>query len=159
MSVCISPLLTIPGTGFNIVQVPGPGAGGSVTNSAYKSIAEELLYEIWQTLLLILAANAPAMTKIISFTIGDGQADTPLAGTSSIQLPALQGQSIVNVNLLVIRNGIELVYSSAVAVKIIRRYNHGGNGGFVFEPASGITFQNGEDYNIFIVGQNTTDQV
>lgn len=148
----MAPLITIPGTGYNIVQVPQ-------ANSAYKSIAEELLYEIWQTLLLIAAANPPAMTKIISFDIGDGQAGTPVAGTTSLEVPALQGQSLVDVNLLVIREGIELRYSSAVQTKDIRRYNHGGNGGFVFEPAGGLSFQAGEHYDIYIVGSNSTDQV
>jgi hypothetical protein len=151
MGVCVTPLVSIPGSNFNTVDVPAS------TNGGYKSYAEKLLYEIWQTLLLIQAANPPTVTKIISFDVGDGQANTPANGTNSIELPAINGQSIVNSNLLVIREGIGLKYSSAVTVKDIRRYNHGGNGGFVFE--GGLTFQNGEHYDIFIVGYNTTDQV
>lgn len=159
MGVCVNSLLTIAGTGFNKVQVPQGGSGGPETAGNYKSIAEELLYEIWQTLLIIAAGGGVTLTKIISFDIGDAQAGTPVAGTTSLELPALQGQSLVNVNLLVVREGIELRYSSAVLVKDIRRYNHGGNGGFVFEPASGLSFQMNEHYDIFIVGSNNTDQV
>lgn len=154
MGICVPPLTAIAGTGFNVVQVPG------APNSAYKSIAEELLYEIWQVLLLILTAlgGAPMTTKI-SFSVDDGQAGSPVNGDTSLQQASMQGISIFNKLLLVIREGIELKYSSPVEVMDIRRFNSAGNGGFVFEPPSGLSFQSGERYNIFIIGTNTTVDV
>lgn len=152
---CPTPLQRISGTNFNVVSVP---AGPEPNYLGYTNYTDQLLYEIWQTLLILAAAaNPPAMTKIISFEIGDGQAGTPANGDTSLEAAAIQGQSLVNVNLLVIREGIELVYSSAVTVNQIRRYNHGGQGGFVFE-AGGLSFQTGERYDIYVVGSNTTDQ-
>jgi hypothetical protein len=71
----------------------------------------------------------------------------------------LQGQSLVNKRLLVIREGIELKYSTPVTVQDIRRFNSGGLGGFVFEPASGLSFQTGEHYDIYIIGIDNNIQV
>lgn len=153
---CPIPLQSIPGSGFNTVEVPAGPAPGYL---GYTNYSDKLLYEVWQTLLLIAAANPPTVTKIISFDVGDGQTDVPVNGDTSLELPSLLGQSLVNQNLLVIREGIELKYSSAVTTKDIRRYNHGGNGGFVFEGASGLSFQEGEHYDIYAVGFNSTDQV
>jgi len=156
---CSTALQLIQGTNFNTVEVPG-GPG-----SYYKDNTDKLLYEIWQTLLLIQAANPPTVTKVISFTIGDGQAGTPINGTNSLEVPALQGQSLVNVNLLVVREGVPLRYTNANGVLTydIRRYNHAGNGGFVFEPASaqggGLQFVTGEHYDLYVVGANTADQI
>ena len=105
------------------------------------------------------SGGLPGVTvPAITFTVGDGQVGTPLAGTNSIELPTLQGQSLFNKQLIVVRAGIELPYGSAVRVNVIRRYNNAGNGGFVFEPASGITFQNGDQYDIYIIGVNNTIQ-
>lgn len=153
--MCPTPLQPIPGTNYNQINVP---AGPAPNFLGYTNYSDQLLYEIWQTLLLLAAANPPAVTKIISFEIGDGQVGTPANGDASLTLPVIQGQSLVNVNLLVIREGIELVYSSAVTVNMIRRYNHGGNGGFVFENASGLFFETGDRYDLYVVGANTTDQ-
>ncbi len=120
----------------------------------------------------ISATNPPAAagsipyfaTGIISFLVGDGQLNVPVGGETSLHvatLPDLNGnpQSIVNANLLVIREGIQLPYSSVGNAGVIKRYNHAGNGGWTFEPASGQSFVVGERYNVFIVGTNFTDQV
>lgn len=148
---CVPPLGSIPGTGFNTVVVP------DAFNSAYKSINEKLLYEIWQTLLLILAANPPAVTQVISFAVGDGQAGSPVDGDTFIQQPALQGIPIFNKQLLVVRNLGVLDYNSPVAIFDIRRYNSGGLGGFTFE--GGQIFSDGDQYNIYIIGINNTVEV
>ena len=75
----------------------------------------------------------PGVTvPLITFAIGDGQAGTPANGATSLEVATLQGQSLFNKQLLVIREGIELVWSSAVQANIIRRFNSGGLGGFVF---------------------------
>jgi hypothetical protein len=148
---CNVPLDTIIGTGFNTVAVPDePGA-------QYKSVTEQLLYEIWQGILLLLAAtNPPGMVVPITFTIGDGQAGTPANGTTALSAPAIQGQSIVNKTLLVVREGIVLMYSDATTARQIIRINTvGGDGGFSFDPASGLTFQTGESYEILTIGTNT----
>lgn len=150
---CKPPLTSIPGTGFNIVDVPG------VQGASYPNVTDQLLYEIWQTLLLILAANPPAVSIPIIFTIGDGQAGTPIAGTNSIFAPSLQGQSLANKQLLVLRNGIQLEYTNGVTHLDIIRHNNGTNAGFTFDAAgSNLTFQTGENYQIFIIGINTTNE-
>lgn len=146
---CRNPLLSIGGTGFNQVLVPQDG-------SSYNDAADKLLYEIWQTLLLIAAANPPASMTPILFTIGDGQVGTPVAGTSSLFVPALQGQPINNKQMLWFRNGILLQYSNGVTPLQIIRHNNGVNAGFDFDPASGLTFQPGESYQGFIIGTNNT---
>jgi hypothetical protein len=152
---CNVPLSIVNGTGENTVAVPGdPG-------SQYKSITEQLLYEIWQTLLLILAGSGGLpVTKIVSFTIGDGQAGTPANGTTSLVVAGLiQGQSLTDKNLLVIRNGIELKYSTGVSHNDIIRLNTTGvSGGFEFDAAgSALDFENGDVYDIYVVGINTSN--
>lgn len=104
--------------------------------------------------------NLPGVTvPLVSFTIGDGQAGTPANGSTSLQVVTLQGQNLVNKQLLVIREGIELKYSSPGSVQNIKRYNFGGDGGFNFEPTSGLSFFTGEHYDIYITGINNTTQV
>lgn len=148
---CKPTLEMIDGTGFNRVAVPGQ------EGAEYTAITNQLLYEIWQSNLLILAAlNPPGMTTPIAFTIGDGLAGTPLDGTTSLHSPIIQGQSIVNKTLLVLRNGIQLQYSNGTTPLQIIRFNDGTDGGFDFDPASGLTFATGESYQIFVIGSNTT---
>lgn len=149
---CKTPLITIPGTGYNHVSVPGPGSKG------YTSITDEILYEIWQTLLLILAAqNPPGVNPIIKFTIGDGQVGTPVTGTTSLHVSMIQGVSLINKDYLVIREGIALRYSTAVTHNDIVRFNDGAAlGGFDFDGTSGLSFQTGEEYMIVVTGTNTT---
>lgn len=148
---CSNGLDNIPGTGYNNVDVPGPNSRG------YASNTEKLLYEIWQTLLLILAGqNPPGMAKVIKFTIGDGQAGTPVAGTTSLHAMLLQGVNLANKTLLVVRETIPLDYSTSTVPAQIIRFNDGTNGGFDFDPASGLSFQTGESYNIYVVGIDTT---
>ncbi len=104
--------------------------------------------------------NLPGVTvPLVSFTIGDGQAGTPANGTTSLQVVTLQGQNLVNKQLLVIREGIELKYTSPGSIQDIKRWNSGGTGGFNFEGASGLTFFTGEHYDIYITGINNTIQV
>jgi len=148
---CKPPLGTIPGTGFNVVSVP------DVAGSSYNNAADQLLYEIWQTLLLILAALGGGMTtKVVAFTIGDGQVGTPVAGTNSFVVAAFGGVNLGNVELLVLRNGIQLQYSNGVTALQIIRKNTGATGGFQFDAASGLTFQDGESYQLFVTGINNT---
>jgi hypothetical protein len=99
------------------------------------------------------------LNTVITFTVGDGQAGSPVDGQTSLILASIQGQSLVNVQLLVIREGIALNWNSAVQIKDIRRYNHGGLGGWTFEAASGLKFFNGEFFMLFILSVNNTDQV
>lgn len=151
---CRVPLTMIDGTGENVVGVPID------LGSEYTNITQQLLYEIWQTLLLILAASGGiTMTKIASFDIGDGQAGTPVAGTNVLNLANIQGQNLFDVNLLVIREGIELPYSSAVTIKTIRRLNiPATSGGFTFEPGMG-QFNPGEHFDLYVVGANNSAAV
>lgn len=101
--------------------------------------------------------SLPGVTvPLVSFVVGDGQVGTPAAGSSSLEVASMQGQSLFNKQLLVVREGIELLYSTAVQVRNIRRYNSGGLGGFVFEQ--GLTFAQGEGYDIYIIGINNTVQ-
>lgn len=148
---CYVPLTQIDGTGLNSVAVPGtPGA-------EYKSITQQLLYEIWQALLLLIAANPPAMTSVISFSVGDGQAGSPADGDTTLHLAAIQGVPIFNKQLLVVKNLATLDYDSPVATFDIRRYNSGGLGGFTFNAPQKFSF--GDQYNIYIIGLNNTVQV
>lgn len=102
----------------------------------------------------------PAGTNtVITFAVGDGQAGSPVDMQTALIASVLQGQSLVNVQLLVVREGIGLNWNSAVQTNDIRRYNHSGQGGFSFEPASGLKFFSGERYMLFIISKNTTDQV
>lgn len=149
---CPVPLDTIQGSGFNTVAVPGE------LGAQYKSVTEQLLYEIWSTNLLILAANPPAMSKVLSFVAGDGQAGSPAVGAAFLETPALQGETIFNKQLLVVREGIPLLWNQPTGVLgQIRRYNHAGNGGWVFE--GGLVFNAAERYDVYIVSINTTDNV
>lgn len=148
---CLNPLDQVQGTGYNAVAVPGPGTKG------YTSITDELLYEIWQTNLQIIAAlNPPGMVTPIIFTIGDGKAGTPLDGTTSFHASVIQGQNIVDKTLLVLRNSFQMRYYDGVTHYEIIRFNDHVNGGFDMDPASGITFANGDSYQIFVIGANTT---
>lgn len=151
ISACSNYLIPIPGSGYNVVNVPGPNSKG------YTNVTDQLLYEIWQTNLLILAAlNPPGMVIPIEFTIGDGQIGTPVAGTDTLFVPTLQGQALNDKTILVFRNGIQLQYSNAYTNLQIQRLNGGGSGGFMFDPVSGLTFQPGESYQLFVIGINTT---
>ena len=110
--------------------------------------------------ILNLATNIlPGVTApLASFSVGDGQDGVPAGGTS-LQVVTLCNQNIVNKQLLVIREGIELIWTNAVTVNMIRRYNHNGLGGFNFEAASGLSFIPGERYDIYIIGNNFNDEV
>lgn len=145
-TACNVPLTQIAGTGFNTVAVP------ATQGAEYKSITQQLLYEILQGInLLVAAAIPPGMVTPVFFTIGDGQAGTPAAGTSTLHIPALADKEV-----LVLRNGIQLQYSDGITVLQIKRFNDHTNGGFTFEAASGLTFQAGENYQLFPIGLNTT---
>lgn len=150
---CETAVPEIPGTGFNTYPSPSP------FGSTFKNNNNKLLYEILQGINLLVAANPPAMTKIISFTVGE--AGYPADGDVSLEVPILGGQSLVNVNIHVVREGVSLRYSDTDGSTVydIRRYNHAGNGGFVFEAASGLSFVAGEHYDLYVVGANSTDQV
>lgn len=143
---CKPPLQQIAGTGFNTVAVPGQAG------AEYSSITNQLLYEIWQSNLLILAAlNPPGIVAPLIFTIGDGKAGTPANGATALHLPTL-----VNKELLVLRNGIQLQYFDGVTHLQIIRFNDGVNGGFDFDVTSGLFFATGDSYQIFPIGANTT---
>lgn len=145
-TACNEALTQIIGTGFNTVAAPiNEGA-------EYKSITEQLLYEIWQGILLLIAATTPpGMVIPIIFTIGDGQAGTPAVNATAFHVAAL-----ANKEAIVLRNGIQLQYSDGVTALQIIRFNDGVNGGFDFDPASGLSFQAGENYQIFPIGANTS---
>lgn len=99
------------------------------------------------------------INTVITFSVGDGQVGSPVDGQTALTLASMQGQSLINVQLLVIREGIALNWNSAVQTKDIRRYNSGGLGGFTFEAATGLKFFFGEYYMIFVQSINTTVQV
>lgn len=103
-----------------------------------------------------VSAGSAASAAAINFAVDDGQPGSPVNGQTDLIAAMLQGQSLEDVQLLVIREGIALVYNSPVQVNMIRRYNSGGQGGFSFEPASGLAFFSGERYMIFITSNNTT---
>lgn len=150
-TACRVPLTVEPGTGFNNVAVPAS------QGAEYTAITNQILYEIWQTNLLILAATPPAMATVMSFVAGDGQAGSPAIGTNTLQVPALQGQSIINKQLLVIREGIALMWDQPDGtLGQIRRYNTGGNAGWTFEGA--LVFNAGERYDVYITSINSTDE-
>lgn len=147
---CSNGLIPVPGTGYNKVNVPGPNSRG------YTSVTDQLLYEIWQTLLLLLAAqNPPGMVPPILFTIGDGGGITPAAGTTSFR-----SADLLNKEAIVIRNGIQMQYFDGTTHLQIIRFNDGTtNGGFDLDPANpggALTFANGDSYQIFPTGANTT---
>jgi hypothetical protein len=106
------------------------------------------------------AGPLPGVTvPLITFAVGDGQLGTPIDGQASLAVATLQGQSIFNKELLVIREGIALLYDSAIAANEIRRFNSGGLGGWTFEVSSGLLFFLGERYQVYIIGVNNTIQV
>lgn len=146
LNPCSTSLLPIQGSGYNTVDVPGPDSRG------YGNNTDKLLYEIWQVLELILAAqNPPGIVQPIIFTVGDGQSGTPATGDTSYR-----NATVPNKELLVIRNGIQLQYSNGITALQIIRFNDGTDGGFDFDPASGLSFQNGDSFQIFPIGANTT---
>lgn len=101
----------------------------------------------------------PGVTvPLISFTVGDGQAGTPANNATTFEAVTVQGQNIVNKQLLVSRGGILLPWSTGVTANAIKRFNSGGVGGFYFDAASGLSFQTGEQYDIYITGVNNTIQ-
>lgn len=150
---CRTPLLSINGTGNNTVLVPDSVDG---KKASYNDAADKLLYEIWQTLLLILAANPPAMTIPIFFTVGDGQPDTPATGSSSLVLATFGGIPMGNTEFIVFRNGFQMQYSNGITALQIIRKNTGATGGFDIDPVTGITFQPGDSWQLFPIGINTT---
>jgi hypothetical protein len=93
----------------------------------------------------------------MGFAVGDGQDGSPVDGQTSLKVATLVGQPITNTELLVIREGIQLLWNTAIAVNNIRRFNSGGLAGWTFE--GGLSFQAGERYQVFIIGINTTVQV
>jgi hypothetical protein len=98
---------------------------------------------------------------LASFTVGDGQDGVPAGGTS-LQVVTLCGQNIVNKRLLVLREGVELLWTNATTTNDIKRYNHNGLGGFNFDPArpgGQLSFVPGERYDIYIIGNNFNDDV
>ena len=98
---------------------------------------------------------------LASFTVGDGQDGVPAGGTS-LQVVTLCGQNIVNKRLLVLREGVELLWTNATTTNDIKRYNHNGLGGFNFDPArpgGQLSFVPGERYDIYIIGNNFNDNV
>lgn len=112
--------------------------------------------------------NAPAAAQgslpgvsvpFVSFAVDDGQVGSPTNGQTAWIVSTFQGQSIFNKQLLVIREGIELLYKTPVAVNMIRRYNFTGFGGWSFQPASGLFFFSGDRYQVFITGINNTIEV
>lgn len=99
----------------------------------------------------------PGVTvPLITFAVDDGQPGSPVNNQTALIAASLQGQSLVNKQLLPIREGIALLYNSAIAINQIRRYNSGGQGGFSFEVSSGLSFQTGERYQLYIMGINNT---
>lgn len=152
-TACRPSLLSIPGTGSNTVLVPWTV---DQKRASYNDAADKLLYEIWQTLLLILAANPPAMVQPIIFTVGDGQPDTPAAGTTSLVLADFNGIPMGNKEFLVFRNGILMQYSDGITPLQIIRKNTGATGGFEIDPLTGITFQPGDSWQLYPIGINTT---
>lgn len=96
---------------------------------------------------------------VITFAVGDGQAGSPVNNDTTLITASLQGQSLINVQLLVIREGIGLNWNSAIQANDIRRYNHAGQGGFSFEAASGLKFFQDERYMIFVLSINNTDEL
>lgn len=145
-TACNVSLTQIAGTGLNTVAVP------QNVGAEYKSITNQLLYEIWQgILLLVAAAIPPGMTVPIIFRVGDGQAGTPAVGVTTFRRAALADKEV-----LVLRNGIQLQYSDPATALQIIRFNDHTNGGFDFDPASGLSFQNGDTYQMFPIGLNNT---
>jgi hypothetical protein len=103
-------------------------------------------------------SNPPGVTDpFIGFAVDDGQAGSPVNGQTFLRLASLQGQSLVDKQLLVIREAIQLIWNTPVAINNIRRYNSGGLGGWTFE--GGLFFISGERYQLFIIGTNTTIQL
>jgi hypothetical protein len=99
--------------------------------------------------------NPPGVTNpFMGFAVGDGQDGSPSDGQTTLQVATLVGQPIADTELLVIREGIQLLWNTAVAVNNIRRFNSGGLAGWTFE--GGLSFQAGERYQVFIIGINTT---
>lgn len=102
--------------------------------------------------------NPPGVTDpFIGFTVGDGQTGTPVNGQTFLHVASLQGQSLVNKRILVVREGIYLNWNTPGTVNELRRYNSGGLGGWTFE--GGFFFITGERYQIYIIGTDTTVEV
>ncbi len=145
-TACNVPLTQVPGTGFNTYAAP------IVEGAEYKAITNQLLYEILQgILLLVAAAIPPGMVPATLFTIGDGGPVTPVAGTTSFRLASFADKEV-----LVLRNGVQMQYFDGTTHLQIIRFNDHVNGGFDLDPASGLTFQNGDNYQLFPIGLNTT---
>lgn len=102
--------------------------------------------------------NPPGVSiPFIGFAVGDGQPGSPVDGDTSLIAATLQGQSLIDVQILAIREGIQVLYNTAVATNNIRRYNDGLAGGFVLEDL--VQFHQDERWQLFIVGTNTTIEI
>lgn len=103
--------------------------------------------------------SLPGVTvPFIDFTIGDGQTGTPVNGSTVFAVASFAGQSLLNKQLLVLREGIALNWNTLVQNNgEIRRYNSGGLGGFTYQ--GGLFFATGDRYQIYIIGINNTIQV
>lgn len=103
----------------------------------------------------------PGVTApLCSFYVGDGQDGVPVNGQTQLRVTTLCGQNIVNKQLLVLREGIELMYADGpdpASAHQISRYNDGILGGFDMNPLVGPgSFVGGERFDVFIVGSNFT---
>jgi hypothetical protein len=109
----------------------------------------------------VSGGGLPGVTvPVLTFYVGGPGTDTPVDGQTQFRFSTFQGQSLVNKQLLVLREGIELVYADGptpAAAHQISRYNDGTLGGFDFNTAVGPgQFSAGDRYDIFIVGVNNT---
>lgn len=103
--------------------------------------------------------SLPGVTQpIASFAVGDGGSNVPVDGQTQLRVTTIKGQNIVNKQLLVIREGVELVYADAPGFPHqISRYNDGTLGGFDFNTLVGPgKFVQDERYDIYIIGINNT---
>jgi hypothetical protein len=101
----------------------------------------------------------PGVTApLASFAVGDGGQGVPVNGQTQLRVTLLKGQNIVNKQLLVIREGVELVYADAPGFPHqISRYNDGVLGGFDFNILTGPgQFVQDDRYDIYIIGVNNT---
>jgi len=97
---------------------------------------------------------------LCSFYVGDGQDGVPVNGQTQLRVVTLCGQNIVNKQLLVLREGIELMYADGpdpATEHQISRYNNGGLGGFDMNTNVGPgSFVGGDRFDVFITGTNFT---
>lgn len=97
----------------------------------------------------------PGVTvPLVTFTVGSGDPGVPNNGDKAWHVGTFEGQDLTNKQLLVVREGIPVLWNTTSTVGDIQRFNNGTTAGFDWTGI--LAFQGGERFQIYITGINDT---